>query len=221
MALIYQALNLINSKKYIGQTRRSLKNRKNLHKFFGRKEKSYKNNYFHNALRKYSWESFEWSILEEGISVEDLNDREKYWIAKLDTFKGPGYNCTSGGGQGTEVSLETRRKQSQSLLGREVTKETREKLRISRIGFKHSKESLKKIGLASKGRIPSEETTKKIVDKNSCYWEITDPEGSVCVIKNLAKFCRENSLDHGCMYKVAQGKRNQHKDWKCKRLNTV
>jgi|ERR1017187_4140587 hypothetical protein len=40
-----------------------------------------------------------------------------------------------------------------------------------------------------------------------------NPQGKSVLIHNLEKFCRENNLDHSCMYKVISGKRNQHKGW--------
>ena len=92
MNLIYKATNLINNKSYIGQTTTSLKQRKKEH------ETSSKLTYFHLAIKKYGKENFTWEILENNLTFDILNEREKYWIkfykSNDKTF---GYNLTEGG----------------------------------------------------------------------------------------------------------------------------
>ena len=41
-----------------------------------------------------------------------------------------------------------------------------------------------------------------------------DPSGAEVEIFNLKKFCRDNNLTYGNMYKVLIGKRNHHKGWR-------
>lgn len=58
---------------------------------------------FRNAIDKHGWENFSHEIIEEGIqTLEEANEREKYWIAHYHTFiRDPecrGYNMTPGGG---------------------------------------------------------------------------------------------------------------------------
>jgi group I intron endonuclease len=57
--------------------------------------------------------SFSFVVLEE-CDRELLNEREIFWIAHFDCAAPNGYNLTSGGGQGTIVSKETRRKMSEA-----------------------------------------------------------------------------------------------------------
>lgn len=86
---IYKITNKVNGKSYIGQTRYTIEFRwrQHLHK----KD----NTYFHNAIRKYGADNFIVEKLEE-CNIEDLNEREIYYIAKYNTFK-DGYNLTIGG----------------------------------------------------------------------------------------------------------------------------
>ena len=56
----------------------------------------------------------------------------------------------------------------------------------------------------------------KKIDKQSKVYEITDPDGSVIVVKNLNQFCKDNGLSQGNMTAVAQGKFKQANGWKCK-----
>ena len=62
------------------------------------------------------------------------------------------------------------------------------------------------------------EIRKKRSDTLSKMWELTDPSGNIFVIKNLQEFCVQNNLMSSNMKKVANGIRNHHKNWKCKRL---
>lgn len=86
---IYKITNKVNGKSYIGQTRYTIEFRwrQHLHK----KD----NTYFHNAIKKYGVDNFIVEKLEE-CNIEDLNEKEIYYIAKYNTFK-DGYNLTIGG----------------------------------------------------------------------------------------------------------------------------
>lgn len=68
---------------------------------------------FHCAIRKYGVASFDLSVIDECLNDEELSEREKHWIAQLETF-GKGYNMTPGGEGGFYVghivSVETRAK---------------------------------------------------------------------------------------------------------------
>ena len=41
-------------------------------------------------------------------------------------------------------------------------------------------------------------------------------KGKEIKIKSLTNFCKENNLQTGNMWKVANNKRNHHKGWKCR-----
>ena len=141
----------------------------------------------------------------------------------------------SDGGQGASgviVSEETRQKLREANLGKKYSEETRAKLRKIKggknhplYGKKHSEETKKlqskvKIGKNNPfyGKKQSQEWKDMILNV-SCKYEytITNPNGEVFYVENLAKFCRENNLDNGLMCLVSQGKRNHHKNWKVKK----
>jgi hypothetical protein len=68
---IYLVTNTINTKPYIGQTKKPIEKRWNEHKI------SKYNNHFHRAIRKYRPENFIIELIEE--VDENLSDkREKY-----------------------------------------------------------------------------------------------------------------------------------------------
>jgi group I intron endonuclease len=93
--LIYCARNKDNDKMYIGKTTKTLKNRKERH--YGAAINSISDTHFHRALR--SGAEFEWVILETVSDIDDINEREKFWISNLDTYH-TGYNMTLGGDGG-------------------------------------------------------------------------------------------------------------------------
>ena len=45
------------------------------------------------------------------------------------------------------------------------------------------------------------------------------PDGTRKVIINMKVFCKQNNLSNGKMIEVSQGKRKQHKGYKCEKLN--
>lgn len=93
--IIYKALNTINGKSYIGLTTRTLHQRKYQHEWISaRKPQSH----FHKALIKHGFDSWQWSVLEEGeaADVQFVRDRERVLIKENHTFDS-GYNMTEGG----------------------------------------------------------------------------------------------------------------------------
>lgn len=92
MAYIYQIINDINGKIYIGKTERSIEER------FKEHCKNYLNQKFEKrplyaAMRKYGINHFHVELIEE---TSDPEEREIFWIEQKRSFK-EGYNATLGG----------------------------------------------------------------------------------------------------------------------------
>lgn len=95
---IYCITNNINNLKYVGQSRHIEQ------RFREHKNSSYlQNTAFSKALKEYGVDNFTFSILEE-CKIEELDEREIYWINKLNTYN-KGYNMTFGGSAGFDYSL--------------------------------------------------------------------------------------------------------------------
>ena len=95
---IYKITNKVNQKSYIGQTRYTVEHRWRQHiKNFNIEHRQQP---LYLAFAKYGIENFEISTLEQ-VPIEKLDEREIYWISKLNTFK-EGYNATIGG-KGTPI----------------------------------------------------------------------------------------------------------------------
>lgn len=81
-----------------------------------------------------------------------------------------------------------------------------------------SKITRQKMSAASKGKKKTEKHAKNISNGLSKIYEITKPNGDIEIIKNLKTYCAKNNLHYSNMSLVANGKRNIHKGYKCKRL---
>ena len=91
MGYIYKITNQVNSKIYVGKTVTTIANRW-LHHLDDYKKFDW---HLYRAMRKYGVDKFSIEQIEE-CDDEIINEREIYWIEKLDTFKN-GYNSTIGG----------------------------------------------------------------------------------------------------------------------------
>ena len=90
--VIYKITNTLNGKIYVGMTRQKLSKRISKHKYCGKHGRPGVD----TAIAKYGWENFTVEVIET-CPVENLAEREIFWIAKLDANGSNGYNLTEGG----------------------------------------------------------------------------------------------------------------------------
>lgn len=109
MALIYKIACDITDKVYIGQTRQILKERIRKHLVSVRIGSKYA---IHNAIRKYGWSNFKVEVLEDNISLENLNEREIFWTNKFNALAPNGYVLKTGNGNNQIITEEVRKKLS-------------------------------------------------------------------------------------------------------------
>ena len=91
---IYVYTNLKTGKPcYVGQTNSSMEKRA------GKDGKGYIGcDVFWRAIQKNGWSNFKGEIVEDGLSLEEANEREQYWISELHTLvQEGGYNLRAGG----------------------------------------------------------------------------------------------------------------------------
>lgn len=163
IGIIYKATNILNNKCYLGQTIKTLEQRKKRHLNMLNRKSNKSNNKFYNALRKYSNESnWKWEIIFENVSKEDLDWYEMWTIQMFDSYNN-GYNSTFGGNSnniGIKLSDEHKLKISKNhkgMSGKHHTKETIMKISQSRIGDKNPVKKpgvREKISNTLKGNIP-------------------------------------------------------------------
>lgn len=134
---IYKITNTVNNKIYVGYTKKSLDERLKTHFYHAKRGKLP----LSQAIRKYKKENFKIELLEE--SEDDFyihQQREKYWINKLNS-RNPkiGYNVASGGDGGDTMSSNPRKQEiyakiNERRLGGKVcyNPKTGENLRLER-----------------------------------------------------------------------------------------
>lgn len=91
---IYKITNKINQKIYIGKTLSSIEERFKEHQKESKKNRSEKRPLY-DAMNKYGIENFSIELVEE-VPIENLSDREIYWIDFYQSYHN-GYNATCGG----------------------------------------------------------------------------------------------------------------------------
>lgn len=217
IGIIYQHLNTINGKCYIGQTTKSIEERWEQHL----KDSLHGSSYiFHKAIRKYGENIFEHKILCEIYRdtpeqlKEVLDYYECYYIQYYDSYNS-GYNMTLGGGGslGYKFSQEARQKQSEirqgesnSFYGKHHSKEQKQKWSKDRkgkqigennpfYGKRHTEETKSKISKIHKGK-KNESQRKKVlcIDTGVVYDSLVDAAALNSIdVSNLSKACRNNS----------------------------
>lgn len=94
--IIYEAINTINGKRYIGQTTRALLERKKEH--ICSVKYSSGCTLFKRALVKYGEDSFNWKIIDYANNKKELDIKESFWIEFFNTTNTKyGYNLKGGG----------------------------------------------------------------------------------------------------------------------------
>lgn len=126
---IYITENLINGKRYIGQ----------------HKSRVFDNWYcgsglvLKKALKKYGKKNFKCSLIEWGMSREDLDDKEKYWIRVYDAVNSKYFYNMGCGGEGFQ------RGELNPMYGRTHTDEVRKIISEKRMGTHLSEETKRKL----------------------------------------------------------------------------
>jgi len=90
--IIYKIVCTISGKIYVGRTQEKLSKRIYKHKYYSKKGRPGVD----SAIAKYGWENFTVEVIEE-CPIEQLNEREIFWITTLNSKAPNGYNLTDGG----------------------------------------------------------------------------------------------------------------------------
>ncbi len=170
---------MINNKIYVGQTRMGLELR-----FSGHCKKSTYSkgkSLIANAIQKYGKDNFSVLQIDTAISLDELNDKETYWINFYNcTDRNIGYNLMSGGRNSvhskeskdkiskanSNPSDETRKRKSDSHKGKPAHKNTIAAIVKATKGIPQSFEHKQKRSLSLKGKSRPEETKRKISESH-------------------------------------------------------
>lgn len=132
--IIYRIKNRLNGKIYIGQTVRSLGERLSEHK-------RHKKTLISKALKKYGINNFDIEVIDYSETIEELNEKEIFYIEKFGCISPNGYNICSGGNgtYGYHHKEDSKKLMSKNhwdnsgekncFYGKHHTEETKEKMR--------------------------------------------------------------------------------------------
>jgi len=127
---IYALVNNCNNKVYIGQTV-DPQNRFTSHLYVAEK----KDTALCRALRLHGKENFQ-MITVETCTPENADEREMYWIKRMNCLVPLGYNISEGGGR-VNFTSEMREAVSKRRLGAVASEETKLKQRLAQLGEKN------------------------------------------------------------------------------------
>lgn len=138
--LIYKITNRINGKVYIGQTTRPLTVRWKQHC----NPANTNCIALHRAIQKYGKENFTVEQIDVACDIDELNEKEIYWIKFYDSVNSEkGYNLKVGG-EHTTMSDETRHRLGNGNRGKTFSEGQKRKMSESHKGSKMSKEAIAK-----------------------------------------------------------------------------
>ena len=205
---IYGIKNLINGKIYIGKTGMNFGDRWDSHRSLLNSGK-HDNPHLQRAWDQYGQNNFEFIVIED-CNVDDLSDREKYYI-KLYKDMGLAYNIHDGGDEGynlgKHLSDETKRKIGEKNringLGRKAPDETKLKMSESHTGMKYTP-------MSEEGKKNIQQAQQKYFEQNPKKLNIDD----VIEIRRLHKdglkyseIAREYSVTCQCISDICNYKR--------------
>lgn len=190
---IYEIINTIDGKRYIGQTSRSTNTRWNEHRHNLNLNK-HANQYLQNAWNKYGEKSFTFKKLAEANSLDELNKLEEKYVTGDNI-----YNLRSGGNR-FQLSEESKQKISRSRTGKPG----------GQLGSKRSPLS------------PTRRLKMSMLSRPERYQDIVDSNGKVFHIDSLREFCRIHQLFQVGLRSVVVTKKCYHyKGWRLATPETI
>ncbi len=155
---IYSITNIVNNKKYIGQSvdvKRRLRNHK-----WALKHNKHINDHLQKSFNKYGEDCFVFDVICE-CEEEKLDDMERFYIAHYDCMNpNYGYNSESGGNLckrwSDELKLkmkEIRSGENSGMWGKKHTEETKAIMREKALGRVLSDETKEKLSKSHKGKL--------------------------------------------------------------------
>lgn len=228
---IYKITCLVDNKIYIGQTVKKIKTRWTQHlcqvKYVGGSNRKICR-YLHTAIKKYGPENFKIEPLYVANSIEDLNEKEIFYIKTLNSLAPNGYNLQTGG-QSRGVSDETRKLLSEKTSGHKngmfgKSGSEKQKQWLNEFNKKPRTEEFRKncikaqklrssLGL-NKGftRKKTSEEVEKTRLKLLKTFKFKSPNGEIFLIKDVHAFAEKHLLSARSLRRAFQ-KKKPYKGW--------
>lgn len=204
--IIYKSTNKITGKIYIGQTTQTLEKRIKSHIIESRMEN---NRPFLLSINKYGSDNFTFEIIDTANSIDELNDKEIYWIDFYNSVSPNGYNIT-GGGQGKKM-IKTKE------LGRRISEglKNSEKWQTLLKDEKYLKKRETNFISWNKGKKLTPEHKEKIWEKNrdrilqfnkstSKKWIVVDKDNNIIRMTGREEYFEKLGMDTGDISRMSK-----------------
>jgi group I intron endonuclease len=204
---IYKLTNTLNNKIYIGLTTETISERCRK-RIAEAKYRESRNSYILNAIRKYGSKVFKVEQLDTANTLEELQQKEIFYIEKYNsTNRNIGYNLTKGGegNLGLKMSEETKEKIRQKHLGVKWSKDRKLEhckiLKSKNINYNIAKENCRIYNLKACKKVGKFDINNKLVKIYSTISEASKYENvSRSTIQQRIK--KKNKLFNGFIYRV-------------------
>lgn len=152
MFTVYLLTHAATTRHYVGKTNslaRRMANHRSLARRAHRSDSAF---HIHAAIRKYSWDAFTLTVLEEFADEQQALETEAWWIAFLrSSVRGFGFNILLAG-IGQSHTEETRRKIGEGRRGKPLTANARALIAAARRGQKATPETRAKMSASHAGQ---------------------------------------------------------------------
>ena len=204
--IIYKATNKITNKVYIGQTTHTLDKRIKSHI---KESKIDSNRPFMLSINKYGVDNFIFETIDSANNLDELNNKEIYWIDFYNSVSPNGYNIT-GGGQGKKMKttkelskiisegLKKSKKWQETKNSEEYIKKRKENFIGWNKGKKFSIEHKEKIWEKNKERI------LKFNKSTSKKWIVVDKDNNINRITGKEKYFENLGMDTGDISRMSK-----------------
>jgi group I intron endonuclease len=126
--IIYKFTHVASKRVYIGKTSQPLNRRVQRHL---RDAENGSPTHFHRALRHYGIAGFKIEQIDFALTLQELNERECFWIRKLRSMTPHGFNLTIGGEGNSEGGRSVPVNKRGGFKGKKHSHETIEKMRAA------------------------------------------------------------------------------------------
>jgi len=208
--IIYKITNTINNKIYIGQTTQTILKRWKRHTWNCTKKRNIM--LITKAIIKYGDDKFKIEEIDTAKDINELNEKEIFYIKKYNSVSPNGYNISLGGGNFI-MSKKTRKKISESNKGKTISDETRKRLSDSHKGYIVKESTKKKLSKINKLKIIDKKVRDAASEKNSKGY-ILIKENNLYFIRNMKKFSKINKHCHSNLSSLVSGKKESYKGFK-------
>lgn len=207
--IVYLYRNKLNGMGYVGETKQGFKERHRKHI----KPSSKTPPPIDIAIQKYGIENFEYYIIDTAKTLDELYEKERYWIKELGTLTPNGYNQCYGGKttEGYRHREQSKLKMSQSRKGTFLGKNN------PYYGKKHTKEIREKMSKAwteerraliskyhAEGRYDNSHYTKKVrnITENKTFNSVKEASEYYNIFAtHITACCRgRRKSTHGCKW---------------------